>query len=82
MQKESDTPCRAGGLMSGAASKAVNPSTQHRVRLKFFPSLTRQQNASHIHNLCHIHSWAKRIAQFLISMQMGMALAPLNIVFL
>jgi len=33
---QSDTPRRAGGLMSGAASKAVDPFTQRRVHLKFF----------------------------------------------
>ena len=38
--------------MSGTGSKAVNPFTQPRVHLKFFPFLTKQANALHNLLLC------------------------------
>jgi hypothetical protein len=54
---KSDTPRRAGGLMSGAASKAVHPFTRRRVHMKFFVYLTKQRNASHIPQMCRSPNW-------------------------
>ena len=54
MGGKSDTPRRAGGLMSGAASKAVDPYTKRRVHMNFFAYLTKQKNTLHISQACRI----------------------------
>jgi hypothetical protein len=76
-------PRRAGGLMSRAASKAVDPFYLTPGYSEFlFPLLASQWNAFALHELCRIRNWVKRIAGFLIQMQMAKPLASFEHSFL
>jgi len=65
-RSESDTPRKAGGLMNGDASRAVDPYTQRRAHMKFLAYLTKQRDAVHIPQVCRIPNRVNRIPRFLI----------------